>query len=146
MGVFVTSAAHPGQIVVGKRLKAGFGCNDYALPVSTLLWNAMLLRHTLQGGHLEFGEDFITCAVREVEEECGVSLTDLRVMPYTANSYSSEHGCHYVTIFVHGQTSQEPVNTEPHKCESWLWCSVGDIPTPRFQPLQLFLDAKVSLF
>ena len=52
----------------------------------------------------------------------------------------------YVTIFVHGQTSQEPVNTEPHKCESWLWCSVGDIPTPRFQPLQLFLDAKVSLF
>ncbi len=100
----------------------------------------------MQGGHLEFGEDFITCGAREVLEECGVKLSNLSVVPFVANSVSTEFNCHYITIFVRGETVDEPVNMEPEKCEGWEYFAFpSDVPSPRFVPLQALLDAGITL-
>ena len=55
----------------------------------------------LPGGHLDFGESFETCAMREVLEETGLQVKDDRVHFLTATNdiMPSEHK-HYVTIFV----------------------------------------------
>ena len=42
------------------------------------------------GGHLEYGETPEQCALREVAEECGVKITNLRRGPYTNDVHESE--------------------------------------------------------
>lgn len=60
----------------------------------------------LPGGHLEFGESFETCAAREVLEETGITLNDVRFLTAVNNIMPAE-GKHYVTIFMGGNVSEE---------------------------------------
>lgn len=55
---------------------------------------------TLQcpGGHLEFGESFRTTAAREVLEETGLEVGNIKFL--TATNDVFDEGKHYVTIFV----------------------------------------------
>ena len=54
------------------------------------------------GGHLEFGESVIDCAIRETDEEIGVKLTHCRHLYfYTEDSFP---GKQYITIYVVGHT------------------------------------------
>eukprot|EP00042_Codosiga_hollandica_P053747 m.710904 g.710904 ORF g.710904 m.710904 type:complete len:353 (-) comp58766_c0_seq6:886-1944(-) len=130
VGVFVTNPKYPGMILVGKRLKAGFGCQTFALP----------------GGHLEFGESFEDCGVREVMEECGLVLSNTRPLS-TVNSINSEADYHTITIFVTGEAHAEPRNLEPEKCAGWEWVQFPDgIPSPMFLPLEKYLQTSDSPF
>ena len=58
----------------------------------------------LPGGHLEIGESFERCAMREVEEETGISVAreeQIKFVTATNDVFSTEgEGRHYVTIFV----------------------------------------------
>ena len=58
----------------------------------------------LPGGHLEVGESFERCAMREVEEETGISIAkeeQIKFVTATNDVFSVEGaGKHYVTIFV----------------------------------------------
>ena len=94
---------------------------------------------------MEFGEEIIDCAVRETKEECALSLTNCSVVPFTANSVSLEHKCHYITIFVRGETVDEPVNNEPDKCQGWEWVDLDAIPSPIFLPLEKLLQSSFTL-
>src|SRR5437867_13297658 len=49
------------------------------------------------GGHLEFGESVEDCARREVREETGLALQNIRPGPYTNDVFIAE-GKHYVTL------------------------------------------------
>src|SRR5688500_2770159 len=53
----------------------------------------------LVGGHLEFNETPEQCALREVAEEVGVSVKNIRLGPFTNDIFPQE-GKHYVTLFV----------------------------------------------
>ena len=53
----------------------------------------------LPGGHLEFGESFEACAAREVLEETGLTITNLRFLT-TINNVMKDEGKHYVTILM----------------------------------------------
>ena len=128
-GVFVTSKAHPGCVLLGKR-KGSTGEGLWALP----------------GGHLEFAEALKQCATRELAEETGISKTWNERVVFWDNAVDAEAGYHYVIAFVRVETSEEPKNMEPDKCEGWHWCKWdgssggGELEFPR--PEELFLGLR----
>lgn len=97
VGVFIFNSK--GQFIVGVR-KGSHGAGTAAPsphPDSNQANGAGTL--ALPGGHLEFGETFEACAEREVLEETGLNVRDLRFLTAT-NSVMKDVGKHYVTIFM----------------------------------------------
>ena len=108
-----------GRILLGKR-KGSHGAGTWSAP----------------GGHLEYGESIENCAAREVLEETGIRIRDLRYGPFTNNVFESEQK-HYVTVFVLAKRESGIVETkEPEKCEGWEWFDWSNLPEPLFPPLE----------
>jgi len=85
--------------------------------------------YALPGGHVEHLETFEECAKREVLEECGVEIHNVR-FAYVANitEYAPKH---YVQIgMVAEWKSGEPKNLEPEKAEEVGWYSIDNLPKP----------------
>jgi 8-oxo-dGTP diphosphatase len=104
-----------GKVLMCKR-KGAHGVGEYAYP----------------GGHMEFGESFEECARREVAEETGLEIKNVRflrlanVIKYT--------GKHYVDIALQADwDGGEPRLLEPDRAESWEWYSLDDLPEPLFE-------------
>ncbi len=94
------------------------------------------------GGHLEFGESFEDCAKREVLEETGVEIEDIRFLAVTNDVFIRE-GLHYVTIWMIAKWKRgKPRVTEPDKCECWKWMSWEEIKNlkPLFLPLRNLIE------
>ena len=72
----------------------------------------------LPGGHLEMYEEWADCARREIEEEMGISISNVEFCHVTNDVMLEEHK-HYVTIFMQGECTDEPRNVEPEKCAGW---------------------------
>lgn len=107
-----------GQVLLGQRI-GSHGAGTWALP----------------GGHLEFGESIEACAAREVLEETGLQVHDIRHAAYTNDLFEAE-GLHYVTLFVQARCDVgEPQVLEPGKCRGWAWYAWGALPQPLFAPL-----------
>lgn len=118
-----------GKVLFGKR-KGSHGEGTWSFP----------------GGHLEFGEDVAVCARREVEEETGIVITNIRNAVFTNDVFEKE-GKHYVTLFVVAHhTSGEPIIKEPDTCEQWEWFSWDALPKPLFLPIQNLLAQNFSPF
>ncbi|WIA34473.1 hypothetical protein OEZ86_012804 [Tetradesmus obliquus] len=98
------------QILLGQR-HGSLGEGEWALP----------------GGHLEHGESFQQCAAREVLEETGITISNVRFA--AAENVVFPTGQHYVVIFMQGQAAEEAeaVVVEPEKCKGWRW--VGADPS-----------------
>ena len=112
-----------GKVLIGKRLGA-HGGETWQLP----------------GGHLEMFESWDECAQRETMEEAGVKITNLQFVGAT-NDIMTDSGKHYITLFMRAQhESGEAMICEPDSCGGWEWFDWDDIPTPRFSPLQRFID------
>ena len=110
------------RVLLGKR-KNSHGADTWAFP----------------GGHLEFNESLEACAVREVLEETGVRIKNLRCGPYTNDIFEDE-GKHYVTLFVIADyDSGTPEVKEPHKCEKWEWSEWPPKLQPHFLPIKNLL-------
>ncbi len=111
------------KVLLGKRINS-LGAGTWALP----------------GGHLEFNESIEDCAKREVLEETGLIIKNIRCSRYTNDIFSKEQK-HYVTLFVtaaydHGDLELK----EPHKCEQWSWFHWDELPGPKFPPLEKLLE------
>ena len=119
VGVFVV---HDGKVLLLKRLKE-LGQGTWGLP----------------GGHLEVGESFEDCARREVLEEAGIELEDLRVCGVTNDIF--EDGKHYVTVFLEGYVESADFKIgEPDKYADFGWYEAEDFPEPLFLPLAHFME------
>ncbi|GBG78149.1 hypothetical protein CBR_g26184 [Chara braunii] len=121
------------SVIIGRR-KGSHGTGTYALP----------------GGHLDFGESWEECAIREVKEETGLDIANVRYA-WVSNCVMLDEPkpCHYITLFMRAElrnVADEPENLEPDKCEEWQWVVWPRIPFPRFAPLQTLLDSPFSLF
>lgn len=91
------------------------------------------------GGHLEFNESIEDCAKREVLEETGIQIKDVRFGPYTNDIFDQEQK-HYVTLFVIAQYESGIVEVrEPEKSERWEWFEWTYLPQPLFLPIQNLL-------
>ncbi|MBI4447624.1 NUDIX domain-containing protein [Candidatus Woesearchaeota archaeon] len=116
-----------GKVLLGKR-KNAHGAGSWCFP----------------GGHLEFNEAVEDCARREVLEETGLKIKNLRLGNFTNDIFKKE-GKHYITLFVISDyDSGELRLAEPEKFERWGWFELGKLPKPLFVSTQNFLKQKFS--
>lgn len=118
-------------------------------------WNVLLhkRRGSIQagtygfpGGHLEFGEQFAECAMREIREECGAQLKISTPKFWTVVNCPTPDE-HFITILlVADYRFGEPKNTEPNKSDGWAWHDWNDLPKPLMLGIQQVVDAKDSPF
>lgn len=88
------------------------------------------------GGHLEFNETIEDCAKREVMEETGISLKNIRLGPYTNDIFKKE-GKHYITIYAIAEYESGRARVkEPEWAEKWGWFTWDNLPKPLFLPLR----------
>ncbi len=91
------------------------------------------------GGHLEFGETPEECAQREVLEETGLLIKNIRRLTFT-NDIFFEENKHYITLYyISEYSSGTPHVLEPDKCERWEWFSLSNVPAPLFLSFENFL-------
>jgi 8-oxo-dGTP diphosphatase len=109
------------KILLGKRtVEHGFGF--YSLP----------------GGHLEYGEEVLNCAHRELLEETNLKIEHPILAGYTDDIHLT--GKHYVTIYIEGDyVAGELKNMEPHKVENWDWYPPNNLPQPLWSPIKTLI-------
>ncbi|ORY59439.1 NUDIX hydrolase domain-like protein [Leucosporidium creatinivorum] len=99
----------------------------------------------LPGGHLEFGESWEECARREILEETGLAVRDVRFLTATNDVFVAEVK-HYITIFMVCNTVDKdplPRVLEPEKCERWEWRSWEELRMLSVDPsVELFLPLR----
>lgn len=116
------------RILLGKR-KGGHGTGDWAFP----------------GGHLEMGESFEDCARREVLEETGCQIKNIKFAAITNDIFSKDK--HYITIFiVCDWRSGIPKILEPDRNEKWEWFSWSKMPKPLFLTIKNLLKQNYDPF
>lgn len=115
------------QILLGERI-ASHGKNNFGPP----------------GGHLEFGESFEECAIREAKEETGLDIISPVFIGLT-NDIFAEDDKHYISIFMKASYSetQQIINLEPQKIISWNWYSFDYLPSNLFLPLKQLIENKI---
>ena len=112
-----------GHVLVMRRI-GSHGASTWAFP----------------GGHLELGETFEECVEREVMEETGLKIENIR--PYcTTNDIYVDRDLHYVTIVMiadwkYGLSKIK----EPDKCTELRWVKPDELPDPLFHSVQCMLD------
>lgn len=112
-----------GKVLLGKRI-TDHGYGEYAWP----------------GGHFEYMESFAACAKREVMEEAGIEIQNIRfVRLLNLLKYAPKH---YVDIALLADwKSGVPKICEPDKCESWGWYDIDNLPSPLFGALPTTIEA-----
>ena len=123
VGVFLVKDGK--QILLGKR-KAAHGSGEYALP----------------GGHLELGESFEECALRELAEEAGSNIKVKKVSFLCLTNLRRYAPKHYADIGVLAEwKSGNPTVMEPDKKEDWQWYDLDDLPQPLFGCTDNYIEA-----
>jgi 8-oxo-dGTP diphosphatase len=122
IGVFIFRG---NKFLMGKRL-GSHGEGSWSVP----------------GGHLEFGESFADTAQREVLEETGLRIRNIRFGAVTNDVFLRE-GKHYVTIWMLSDyESGEATIREPDKYVDQDWFDFDTLPVPLFLPWEQLLKSE----
>ncbi len=117
------------NVLLGKR-KGAHGAGSWSFP----------------GGHLEFGETIEACARREVLEETGIEIENIKMAAFTNDIFLEEQK-HYLTVYVTADYSAGDVKVmEPEKCEEWGWFDWDALPEPLFIPVINLLKQEYAPF
>jgi len=104
--------------------RGSHGAGEYAFP----------------GGHLEFGESFAECARREVREETGLEIKNIRFqLLANLKKYGGKQYAHIGLIA--DWKSGELKLMEPDKSGEWAWYSPGKLPKPLFETCRIAFKA-----
>jgi 8-oxo-dGTP diphosphatase len=105
-----------GKFLIGKRI-GKHGKNTWSVP----------------GGHLELGESWEEAARREVMEESGMEITNVRFLVVTNDIFES--GKHYISIWLEADwLANDPSITEPDIWIEQKWLDFRCLPSPLFEP------------
>lgn len=122
VGIWVTN--YWNQLLLGKRLSE-HGNGTWAPP----------------GGHLEYAETPLHCAVRELEEETGIKVSQKNFISMGFTNDVFGFGKHYVTLhyFIPGINTRPEIR-EPNKCAEWQWFDYDKLPNNLFLPARNLLN------
>jgi ADP-ribose pyrophosphatase YjhB (NUDIX family) len=94
------------------------------------------------GGWVDYGETYQQAAEREVLEETGMHVTNVRFVGITNNIFT-DNPIHSLTVW---QTcewlSGEPTITEPDKFIDQTWATLESLPAPLFLPWEELLKSE----
>ncbi|KAG8382954.1 hypothetical protein BUALT_Bualt05G0133700 [Buddleja alternifolia] len=130
VGVFLLK---DNRVLLGRRRRTVIGSGTFAVP----------------GGHLEFGESFEDCAIRELKEETGLDITGVELVTVTNNVLSEPKPIHLISVLVRAvlaDPNQTPVNVEPEKCDGWDWYDSKNLPKPLFGHLEAVMLSGLNIF
>ena len=120
-GVGVMVLNKQGQVLLGQRHPA----KETSVFKSEGTW-------TFPGGKMDFGEGFEECAKREVLEETGMELKDLKV--FCLHNNKNEHA-HFITIgLLAKDIEQTPKVLEPDEITQWKWFDLDKLPKSMYFP------------
>jgi 8-oxo-dGTP diphosphatase len=102
------------KVMLGKRKNTGHMDGYFSLPA----------------GHVFEFETCFHAMTREAKEECGVSLTEKDLTLVGVMHHNSPPFDYVHFAFTADLTNHVPVNMEPHKCESWKFFRLDDLPSP----------------
>ncbi len=127
VGVGVILENSSGKILIGKRK------------------NSHAPYYSIPGGHLEEGETFEDCGIREIYEETGIRVRSVSVKAVTNDLETwKESGKHYISVILFSNDFEgEPVLMEPEKCEGWIWADPFDLPEPHFAASRNGIDCYI---
>ncbi len=120
---------HQQRVLFGKRVVAS----------GEFVWQ-------LPGGWIELGESPEQAASREVAEETGLGLNELRFVGLTNNKFSDQDQS--ISIYFEGECSnpEQKDNREPARCEQWIWMQWQELQNNLYLPLQLLKDTDYQPF
>lgn len=122
VGIFVFKN---GKFLLLQR-KGSHGSNTWSLP----------------GGHLEFGESFADAGARELLEETGLVVDNIK-FGAVLNNHFDDANKHYVSIWLTSDWKDgEEYITEPDKCQALGWYDFDSLPEPLFLPWEQFLNSE----
>ena len=130
VGIGIIIVNEQNQILIGKRK------------------NSHAPYYSIPGGHMEVGETFRRCAIREVKEETNLTINNPEVIAVTNNLETYEEcGKHYISVTLLATSFTGEVQlTEPDKCEHWLWVDPHHVPSPQFdaseQAIRCYLEKR----
>lgn len=111
-----------GKVLLGKR-KGAHGTGSFAFP----------------GGKLEWQESFEDCTKREVREETGIEIHNIKFLRLSNSKFYNKH---FVDIgLIADWKSGEPKILEPEKCEGWAWYDLNNLPKPLFKGCESCVEA-----
>ena len=120
------------KILLGQRIAIA---NASALSHPSMCWQ-------FPGGHLEADESVLACAQREVNEETGLKIKNLCHLGFTDKSFLVGDK-KYITLLVSSDySSGEAQVLETDKCAGWQWFDYDKLPSPLFEPIELFLSQQ----
>lgn len=103
------------KILMAKRFNTGYEDGNYSFPA----------------GHVDAGENFTQCVVREVKEEIGIDVKpqDLKVVhAMHRDSGEGEIGNRIDVFFTAEKWEGEPKIMEPDKCDDLSWFDLDNLP------------------
>lgn len=113
------------KVLLGKR-KNAHGTGEYAGT----------------GGHLENGESFEACALRETAEEVGPKLKIKSLRFQCVTNLTKYLPKHYIDIgMVAEWKSGKPEIMEPDQIEGWDWYDIDALPHPLFGVIANYVEA-----
>ncbi len=123
-GVGVHIIDSQGRVLMAKR-KGSHGAGQWAIP----------------GGHIEAGEAIFDAAVREIREEIGIELEDLKFVGVTFDHFPKSGKSYFDYHLTARIKSGTPKIMEPDKVDSdWTWFDPKNLPSPLFTSLETLRD------
>ena len=96
------------------------------------------------GGHIDFGESVLECAKREIKEEVGIEIKNLKVLGFTEDLFKKDKK-HYITIWVSSDWKSGRVKKRDKEFSEIGWFSWERLPKPLSVFLKNFVEGKIYL-
>jgi mutator protein MutT len=104
-----------GKILMARRFNTGYEDGNYSFPA----------------GHVDAGENFTQCVIREIKEEININLNlkDLKFIHVMhRDSGEGEIGNRIDMFFTAEKWEGEIKNIEPNKCDDLSWFDLDNLP------------------